>query len=426
VPPTIAVPIALVLVALFRPFEYATYGLVRGLLLVTLGGLVAWYRPRPEPARPRLTHALGVLVVLALCADVVIGASVVADTWRNGRSRFDQAENVRAAVTMLVHGENPYGNQAVIDTMVYAQLHVGQKAPPAHRDLSATERAALLAGDAHPDLYGHKYGPLNVIFAVPFVLAAGAAGVALLNVLLFLAFVAIVARILRQLGVGRLHTVLVLAALAVDPVAVIWFVRYPSQDIESLVACAAALSLALDDRPYATALAVAIAIATKVVPGVLFVPLLLQRRRWPALAVCAAATLAFHLPFLLWDAHGLYVNLFGWSLTRPPDETSWIYFAPPLVARVARAGLGVAALGLVARMALVGVTVRALALLTTCVLCAASTMHNNYVPWLAWLVYLALVDPSSSTAATASVGSGGGASPSRLRADGSSIISTLT
>jgi hypothetical protein len=425
VSPAVAFPLFMALLALFRPEQN---GVVRALLVLAVAALLVGLRIRPAGACPRLARAAAILAGLALAFDVGVAAVSIVHSARTGAIYLDQGENTRAAARMLARGENPYGARALIDTELYrtAVPHPDMaRAELARSTLDPGLRDALVPAPDHR--FGHKYGPLNALLALPFVLAFGAAGIPLLNLLYFLGFVALVAHIVRRLGAPPLVRALVLLAVTADIVAVAVFLRNSAQDIGCMAACAAAVAADRDDRPDRAGLLVGLALAMKVVPAALFVPLLARRGRWRALALGVALALALHLPFLIWDAPGLLYNLLGWSLVRPANTTSWIHFAPPALAALGRGLLALVALALVVDLVRDGPSFSGLALLTAAVLLAGSSLHDNYVPWLSWLVYLALADQVlSSTAAMASGGSGGGATPSRRRAWGSSIMSTLT
>src|SRR5262249_43434022 len=276
----LAIPIFMALFALFRREQN---GVVRALLVVAIAALVVRLRLRPAED-PRIARAARVAAALALAFDVAVAAVSVVHSARTDEIYLDQGENTRAAALLIARGENPYGARAFIDTELY-------RTSVAHPDMRRAERARRTLDPTFlpaPDhRFGHKYGPLNALAALPFVVTFGAAGVPLLNLLYFLGFLACVAAL-----VPRAARPLVVFALAADVVAVAVFLRNSAQDIGCLALCAAAVCAALDERPHLVAILVAGAIAMKVVPGALFVVLLLRRPR--ALALCLGLAVAIH------------------------------------------------------------------------------------------------------------------------------------
>ncbi len=116
------------------------------------------------------------------------------------------------------------------------------------------------------------------------------------------------------------------------------------------------------------------------------------------LAVFALALLALFLPFALWDARGLWLNLVAWPSLMAPDNTGWLaYF--PRAAGAARAFL-LTLTAIISAVDLLGLRVQRarpflrfapvdrrrsaahFALASALVICAGSAFHNNYVPWV--------------------------------------------
>jgi hypothetical protein len=124
----------------------------------------------------------------------------------------------------------------------------------------------------------------------------------------------------------------------------------------------------------------------KLLPAVVFVPLLLAGGSLRPVTVFLAVILLCFLPFALWDATGVWNNIVLFNLVRPTDSTSLMHYLAP--------GVGFLVI-FVAASLLLGLLVflrrrhwpllgqwhyLVAALILTC-LCG-KVFHNNYLVWL--------------------------------------------
>jgi hypothetical protein len=376
-------------------------------------GLLLLVTPRPAaPSDARLRALLVTIVMGGFAGQLALGLLNIATTFRTGALAIDQAEDGYRAAQLLARGEDPYGQGVLLDPLTYLRrlpaLGAAGAAPalPADAIVPTLERywrtldpalgRALVpdapGADAQREraVLGYKYGPALVCIILPAALMLGPAAVPLLNLAATGALYLVLALLLRERIGGGVPMLLGFAALALDIHVAHSFVAYGTTDVWPLLFGAAALLAERRGAMAAMGAALALAIATKLVPGVLFLPLLLRARSGSALAAFTAVMVLAFGPFALWDGAGLVGNLLRWPLLLiPSDGTSWVGTLPASAGWAMRAVLGLMAGGVASYWA-VGPAPRvfwpptALALL---VALAGAQFHNNYVPWFSlWLV----------------------------------------
>jgi uncharacterized membrane protein len=180
-----------------------------------------------------------------------------------------------------------------------------------------------------------------------------------------------------------------LAALLLDPQVLRNFLYFTASDVWPLLFGAAAFLAARKRAPVAMGAALALALGSKLVPAVLYLPLLATHRSWRAGATCAAVSALLYVPLAGWDGTGLAHDLLLWPMAMAPDDTSWVADVPPLAADAARLALGAAMVWIVLNWSR-GHEARRLAMLALLAAAAAPQFHNNYVPWFSlWMVLAA-------------------------------------
>jgi len=179
-----------------------------------------------------------------------------------------------------------------------------------------------------------------------------------------------------------------------DPLIGFYFMFWTATDVWPLLFGFLAVLLAMRRHNAAAGLALALAVASKIMPGALFLLLLPMLRSWRALAAFAVAYAALVLPWLLLDARGFVTNVLLWGATMAPDTDSWVFGARPGIALAARAvlllPLGFLAWRLIRRreMRVAG----AFAAINILLLAGGNAFHNNYVPWFATWTVLAVAE----------------------------------
>ncbi|HZL58473.1 MAG TPA: hypothetical protein VFC38_02115 [Stellaceae bacterium] len=325
------------------------------ILLVLLGGAAALFAARRGDAQripPRWLAALALVLLVAQLA--YLGT-------RLGHPRLiDMATTTLAAGDTIAAGGNPYTQP--IDG----------------------EAGGL---GAVPGFRGYKYLPVMAAVYWPLGHAFGERGVPVTNLVLEFAVVAL----LWRLGgtTGALAAALYLSL----PIVAQQLFAKGSTDLAAVVPLLLGLLL-VNRNGFAAGLCVGLSIAAKLFPGALFLPVLLPeggaaRRRY---ALGVAIGLLPILPFAVAAPRALLDNIVLFNAIRPPDSTSWLFFAPPLAATAARAalaGLFLAAAILAWRRPLELPARAALgALLIIAALLAGPAAHHNYMLW--WLPFFAL------------------------------------
>jgi hypothetical protein len=360
----------------------------------------------PGPAVRPLRHLCMVLFLVQLG----LGLRGIVWTAVHHELRLDQGQNTYRAVRLLLAGENPYGQRTILDLVTFdrrASQRRDAGYPPAGgpraverywHTLSAADRDRILPPLASPSaeairegaLLGYKYGPLDLLAALPLVMVFGPSGVPILNVLCFVAFIASVFLLLRDVGASPGARWLALALVLADP-QVSWnFLLNTAMDIRVLLPLALAQRAFVQRRPLPLAAWLGAAAAVKLVPAVLYFPLLLAvNPPWTAIAVLAAVSAVALAPFFLWDATGALHNLLLWGFERGTDATSWIHGSTPALATGGRALLAVITLLLATRLARPRTAAhcpfRGLFLLQVAVILGSGMFHNDYLPWLTYL-----------------------------------------
>jgi hypothetical protein len=399
-------------------------GIDRAVLLLLLAGLALLARPGlaapPAGDGPPLLRSLQVASAACLAASVAVGASSVVYSATHGDIRLDQGQNTYRAARLLLRGEDPWGQGMILDLVAFrerarergaAGYPVGRSDTAGYwRTLSESDRAALLRSPRAPSaaskreaaLLGHKYGPADVLSAVPFVVVFGEAGIPLLNLLCWLGFVATFFHLLRDLDVAPAARWAALLFVVADPHATWNYLYNSASDIRALLPLALAVRAWARRRPVTLGAWLGVSFCVKLLPAALYLPLAVAMpAALPAFAVVVAILMT---PFVMWDAYGIVHLLFLYPLLyRAPDTTSWLGMVQggPTIAAL-RAAFAAAALFFGARVALrrARAPLRDLAVLTVLAILSGSQFHNNYVSWLPWIFALAVVKELSAPPAS--------------------------
>lgn len=386
-----------------RGRERAAFLLALGVLL-GIAGLMGRALARLETPRS-LAMLLGLAVAFAGFAHVRKAVLTI-----RGDVRSEMGEIHVRAVPLLLSGVNPWAPGTVLDSGTYLGLtgfevvhrclgwsegevrtrfeafwgsvdHEQMKAllPSTLEAPECAEARELLA------MSGYKYGPVMLAVYAPFVVAFGRPGIYLCHLV---ALLAIAAALWRLLGNGWRPTIAVGLALAVllgqSVILRNTLIDSDCDLIPTALGCWG-LAFALRDRPLAAGALLGLSVGAKLFPGLLLVPLLLDRRWLRAWFGFGLALLLGVGPAALLDAKGLFTNVVGFNLWRGPDSTSLAYFLPERLRLwlLAVAVLVTAMLWLSAwrRRS----TVRLMVAVTGTVLAflaSAKIFHNNYLVWL--------------------------------------------
>lgn len=411
------------------------HGVLRGSVLV--GGLAAlvavmiWSRPRyTEPQDAAWVAGAAKWLAVSAIASLSMGAASIATTYRLGDGYFDQSQNIDRSAQYLLRGENPYSAGMLLDPSAYFQrapmrnaagiaptideAEIRTKANEFWRTLDPTLRRQLLPTPQNADpvaareyaVLGYKYGPIPLIAVTALVPALGAVAVPLLNLLCTIIWAAALGAIVLRIGWSAHWAWIAVGLALLDPHVAFIILFLNALDIWPMMFGALGVLALVTRRPILLGAMLALAFGSKIFPAAIYLPLLLMLRPTRSIASFIAITAAIHLPWLLWDATGFFNNVLLWPTLMLPDDTSWVFYASTGVALTIRLALLAAVAAVSLWLILRGGTRRtvwSLAFLNLAVVCAGSTIHNNYLPWFsAWyalaLMYC-LIEPDTDNGA---------------------------
>ncbi|HEY5209966.1 MAG TPA: glycosyltransferase 87 family protein [Stellaceae bacterium] len=331
----------------------------------------------------------------------------------------DAGRTTWLAVRLLWQGENPFGLGALVDTTAFEERAPARLGTPLASSLNpAAFASALKRYEATPDpelrrqllpvskslprdlavearLSGYKYGPVILMVTAPFALINHPAVIMLLNAAatagLFLALGLLAWQVA---GENKMLAALGIASLLLERSITAAYVSHSSTDIWALLPMAFAVLCHLQKRHVPMAILLAVAVAAKIFPALILVPLLLCDRPRVRVPVFLA-TLALLLgPWFALDPLGFVANVFLWPMLMYPQANSWIYFLSFPVATAARIVL-FAGIGFVWWRYCSGREPRLFwtaALASTLLLLAGNHFQNNYLPWATIWMQLAIVE----------------------------------
>ena len=274
-------------------------------------------------------------------------------------SLIDAATTTLAAGQVVRQGEDPYA--AALD--------------PAGQALLGDRRFA-----------GYKYLPLTLATYLP-LSGLGERGIVLTNLLLHFAILALIFRLGAALGGGAAGMLALLLYLSLPMVPFQLFAKGDTDAVAILPMLAALLLV--ERNAFGTGLCLGLSLSAKLLPGaaLLFCCLPARPRGRAAYAVGGVIGLLPALIFLLWSPAPFIDNIVTFNLLRPPDSTSWLFFAPPAAALVAHALAGLFYLGTALWIWRhppgLALRIGMGAMLILAAILAGQAAHHNYQLW--WL-----------------------------------------
>jgi len=278
--------------------------------------------------------------------------------------------------------------------IVFAYLHA-----PDMEDIGRTTIAAVQAVFAghnpyatpidlhpeYPDYPGYKYLPMMIAAYAPLSSALGETGLRLMNLILDASLSATVLLAGRRIG-GPVAGLLALAAWLMLPVLPRDIYKHGVTDLAPVLPLVIALMLA-ETRLGRAGLLIGLSVAAKLFPGLLVALCCLRRQRIGFYILGGVVGIVPAVAFYLWGPADFTRNVFMFILSRPMDETSWMFGLPPIVPTLAKLAyflfllavliyLVMASPGMVRRCGLIVLSVIG-ALLT------GPDAHNNYMIWWA-------------------------------------------
>jgi hypothetical protein len=270
------------------------------------------------------------------------------------------------------------------------------------RDLNPQAERKLLPVPPSPNteqqrevsVTGYKYGPLILLVTSLFAPLGRPAAVLWLNGIACFGLYATLWAILRRVGSRDLALAgIAMIALLLDRHITRDYINRSGTDVYSLLFGALGVLVFLKSKPGLAGAGVAFSVGCKLFPGMGFVPILAAFRSPKPFVVFLCVLAALYVPWTIWDGHGLFYNVFGWSLLMGSTPSSWQHWAGPGVVLAVRALLLVA----IAAVWLDFLLLRArlfwtLAVSNTLLLLAGATFSNNYVPWASIWIVVAIVE----------------------------------
>jgi hypothetical protein len=425
--------LALADLELFRVLDWG-HGIWRAALLLALAaGAIALLVRARTGARPQATPLLLPVAAAALAVNLYAGAQAVAHTVATHQIKLDQGQNTFRAVEYLRRIANPYAQTAMLDPYSYVDLRLRLRQEPRclARPMAPDAEAAVarywadVDPRATPDLLpsvadtpachalrlqraslGYKYGPALLAAYYPFVLAFGKPGI----------FVAHIAFLLLATGLfvwfGRARdeswgpTAGALVLLLAPSHLRHNVLEASASDFGPTLAGVAGIMLLARGRERWAAILIGLSVASKLLPGLLYAPLLLacRRRNW---AWFLSAIIVTFVPFLIWDAGGFVNDILLFNLGRPTDSTALAHFlSRPWTVGVQVAGLAAMIVALhwarKQRWSMPSILAY-LWVAHAAVLLGGAIFHNNYLIWLLPLLglsFLSVVDQEPGTLRT--------------------------
>ena len=321
-------------------------------------------------AAPLLLNAVGIrplmalerlpVLLIILCAVLALNRLRIAVGYLHDPDMEDIGTTTIAAVHAVLIGHNPYA--------MPIDLH-----------------------PEYPDYPGYKYLPMMIAAYAPLTAPLGQVGLRLMNILLDASMSGAIMLSARRLG-GTVAGLLAVIAWLMLPVIPRDLYRHGVTDLAPVLPLVIAL-LAAETRLGRAGLLIGLSVAAKLFPGLLMALCCLRRRHAVYYFAGGIAGILPAIAFYLWGPPDFTRNVFLFILSRPMDETSWMFGLPPIVPTVAKIAyflmlltiliyLAMASPGIVLRYGLIVLTIFG-ALLT------GPDAHNNYMIW--WLPFFCIL-----------------------------------
>jgi len=398
-------------IALMQDFDLR--GVLKALILIGVAiatAALTWSIERTESERGQPTPVLvWIIVVLALLLTVLAVVSP---------SRLTTVEAVAVAVAPFV--ASLFGGRRIMVikrlpsilaficvALALNRLHsaFGYLNEPDMEDIGKTTIAAVhtvLAGqnpyaapiDLHPEypiFPGYKYLPMMIAAYAPLVSGFGETGLRLTNIVLDASLALAVMLVARQMA-GTFAGLLALAAYLMLPVLPPDIYKHGVTDLAPVLPLVFALAIS-QSRPGRAGLLVGLSIASKLFPGLLVALCCLRPRNLVHYIIGGLIGVVPAFVFLIWGPAQFTQNVFMFILTRPMDETSWMYGLPPIIPMMAKLIYFVFLLSVLIYLVKTRTNmVRRCGLIILCVIGAILTgpdAHNNYIIW--WIPFFCIL-----------------------------------
>jgi hypothetical protein len=243
----------------------------------------------------------------------------------------------------------------------------------------------------YPDYPGYKYLPMMMAAYAPLSAAWGETGLRLTNLLLDMGMSASIFWSAMRIR-GPVAGMFALTAWLMLPVLPRDIYKHGVTDLAPVLPLVVALAIS-DTRLGRAGLLIGLSVAAKLFPGLLMALCCLRRRHIIYYFAGGIVGILPAVAFYLWDPAAFTRNVFLFILSRPMDETSWMFGMPPIVPAVAKLAYFLFLLAVLTYLAVASPDmVRRCGLIVLCVIGALLTgpdAHNNYMIW--WVPFFCIL-----------------------------------
>jgi hypothetical protein len=237
----------------------------------------------------------------------------------------------------------------------------------------------------YPDYPGYKYLPMMMAVFAPLTAPFGETGLRVTNLILDGLMSVAILLSARRIG-GPVAGLLAVAAWLMLPVIPRDLYKHGVTDLAPVLPLVAALAIS-GTRLGAAGLLIGLSIAAKLFPGLLMALCCLRRPRVGWYIAGGVIGILPAIAFYLWGPPNFVRNVFQFILSRPIDETSWMYGLPPIMPPIAKMAYFLFLLSVLIHLvtATPGIA-RRCGLIIFCIVGALLTgpdAHNNYMIWWA-------------------------------------------
>jgi hypothetical protein len=349
-----------------------------------------------------------------LATTIKTGFASYKQTSKNNYIPLDQGQNTYRSYLLLKKAHNPYQQNMFLDVaafnmtmrdssidrgclrwehvnikkflpLFYNDLNVGhlKHLLPKVKELSTCKREKLAFTSM-----GYKYGPAMLLVYAPFIEVFGKGGIFICHLVFALALIGFLMFFFYSSIIKNAFAFLICSMLLFIPTHLTHngFINSANDIIPTVLVVCGYLLIQKNKAPSPLgSLLVALSIATKLLPGLLFVLLLFTTNKKNILYSVIFLSL-FFLPFIIWNPQGLANNLILFNFIRPTDTTTIMHYISPTVTVLVRA------VSLVSIVALFYFLIYKrhnssrqwlfVILSALIVLASAKAMHNNYFVWI--------------------------------------------
>jgi uncharacterized membrane protein len=237
----------------------------------------------------------------------------------------------------------------------------------------------------YPDFPGYKYLPIMIAAYAPLASVFDQTGLRLTNLILDGLMAIAILLSARRIG-GAIAGLLAVAAYLMLPVIPRDIYKHGVTDLAPVLPLVVALPLS-QSRPGRAGLLIGLSVAAKLFPGLLAALCFLRARSPAHYLIGGVVGILPAAAFLLWAPADFARNVFLFILSRPIDETSWMYGLPAFAPMAAKLLYFLFLLAVLVHVVVASPgTARRCGLIVLCIVGALLTgpdAHNNYIIWWA-------------------------------------------